>query len=687
MIEALSVSPLVRAIALALVDFVWQGAAIGLATAFVLALSRRAGANARYRIACAGLAAMTLAPVLTAAGHLNTGSSVSAANAITSETAPLPATVATEAGSVLPVRRGAMFREWLEPRLPAVALLWSAGVLLMATHLFAGWIRVKRIRRSASVLEMSRWPARVRAMAGRFAATRRVRLLVSSVVDVPAVIGFLRPAILVPASALSGLTPAHLEAILLHELAHVRRGDYLVNVVQCVVEVLLFYHPAVWWVSSQIRREREHCCDDVAASLCADRMTYARALTSLEELRGPAPRLALGAAGGDLLARIRRLIDPERVSSPRVSGGFAMGIIVTIALLALGTQAGSLAVGADQAGTVVPPSRPVEAAQVVTATTPTSTTTSGTPAALPVRPTPTRPAEAAAPAMAIVGAAPPARVDQDQTSSARLSGTVRDRTGAVIPGVRIALSKYDPSVVTSASEPPLAAATSNARGEFALDGLTAGSYLLTISQAGFRTGRTSIALTAGQIRRIDVVLNVGSLTESVWVEAPGTAQRAEPSNPRAPHSNPQTVGTLLDDAKLLYEQGLYAAAARAMERARELVRATAQEASTITDAPTAAAQEAGPIRVGGSISEPKKIRHVSPKYPAEALAAGVEGLVVVEAVIATDGSVRDVEVTRSVAMLDGAAMDAVRQWLFTPTLLNGTPVEVIITASVNFAIR
>jgi TonB family protein len=275
-------------------------------------------------------------------------------------------------------------------------------------------------------------------------------------------------------------------------------------------------------------------------------------------------------------------------------------------------------------------------------------------------------------------------MDQDQTSSAGLSGTVRDRTGGLMPGVRIALSRYDPSVVTSASEPPLAATTSNARGEFAVDGLAAGSYLLTISQPGFRTGRTNIALTAGQIRRIDVVLNVGSLTEYVSVQAPGTAQ---PSNPPAPQSRPQTVGTLLDDAKLLYEQGLYAAATRAMERARELLRATAQEASTITDVPTAAAQEAGPIRVGGSISEPKKLRHVSPKYPAEALAAGVEGLVVVEAVIATDGSVRDVQVMRSVAMLDGAAMDAVRQWLFTPTLLNGTPVEVIITASVNFAIR
>jgi protein TonB len=120
-----------------------------------------------------------------------------------------------------------------------------------------------------------------------------------------------------------------------------------------------------------------------------------------------------------------------------------------------------------------------------------------------------------------------------------------------------------------------------------------------------------------------------------------------------------------------------------IERARDLLRAT-NEASTITDAQPAAAG-AGPIRVGGSIKEPRKIKHVSPIYPAEALAAGVEGVVVLEAVIGTDGTVQNLTVVRSVAMLDGAAADAVRQWLFTPTLLNGAPVEVLITVSVNFS--
>lgn len=355
-----------------------------------------------------------------------------------------------------------------------------------------------------------------------------------------------------------------------------------------------------------------------------------------------------------------------------------MGVIITVALLALGTQAGSVAVETGQAG-VVPSSRAVEPAAVAAPATTPSTTPSTAAVAEGGRTAASRPA-AAAPASSAASTNPPAFVTRPQTASAGLAGVVRDRTEAVIPGVQVALSK-------SASEPAVVTATTNARGEFVLNGVAAGTYVVTITQPGFRTGRTSIDLAAGKVRKIDVVLNVGSLSEYVSVESPASERRPQTNSAAAPQSKPQTVGTLFDDAKLLYEQGLYAAAARTTERALEMLRATSQEASTITDAAPSAAEGAGPIRVGGSIREPKKIRHVTPKYPAEALAAGVEGLVVVEAVIATDGSVKDVQVLRSVPLLDGAAMDAVRQWSFTPTLLNGVPVEVIITASVNFAIR
>ena len=103
------------------------------------------------------------------------------------------------------------------------------------------------------------------------------------------VIGWLRPVILLPTSALTGLSPSHLEAILLHELAHIRRLDYLINLLQTIVETLLFYHSAVWWVSRRIRIERENCCDDVAVSVLGGSRDYATALARMEGTAGGAP--------------------------------------------------------------------------------------------------------------------------------------------------------------------------------------------------------------------------------------------------------------------------------------------------------------------------------------------------------------------------------------------------------------
>jgi len=135
--------------------------------------------------------------------------------------------------------------------------------------------------------------------------------------------------VLVPASTLAGLSPQQLEAILAHELAHVRRHDYLANLLQTAVETLLFYHPAVWWVSAQIRRERENCCDDLAVAVCGDRLGYARALVDLEGLRIEAPRLALAASGGSLTDRIRRLVGvPGRPSRrPWAAGLLALALL------------------------------------------------------------------------------------------------------------------------------------------------------------------------------------------------------------------------------------------------------------------------------------------------------------------------------------------------------------------------
>src|SRR5207248_3598485 len=154
----------------------------------------------------------------------------------------------------------------------------------------------------------SPWQTACRRIAYRLGLHAAAHVVESALVDVPTVVGWLRPAIILPVAAIAALSPAQVEAILAHELAHIRRHDYAVNLLQTIAETLLFYHPAVWWLSRRIRAEREHCCDDLAVSLCGDPIAYASALADLESLRSSDHRFAMAATGGSLLHRVRRLI-------------------------------------------------------------------------------------------------------------------------------------------------------------------------------------------------------------------------------------------------------------------------------------------------------------------------------------------------------------------------------------------
>jgi GWxTD domain-containing protein len=174
----------------------------------------------------------------------------------------------------------------------------------------------------------------------RLKVMRAIKLVNSAMVQVPTVIGWLRPVILIPVGCLVGLSANQTEGLLAHELAHIRRHDYLVNIFQSAVETLLFYHPATWWISNQIRREREHCCDDLAISISGDPLSYAKALSFLAERRSSAPAVALGASGGSLATRIRRLLGG---TEPPAVSRLAAATLLTAAFVAMGLCLGAMA--------------------------------------------------------------------------------------------------------------------------------------------------------------------------------------------------------------------------------------------------------------------------------------------------------------------------------------------------------
>lgn len=269
--------------------FLWQGALLAALLGSASHALRRHSAGARYLAGCAALLLMAAAPVVTFAVLHTMRPRGDARLLLVSE--PLTAALSPQ------------WRTCLNNLLPWLASGWMAGAALLALRQLSAWIWLKRaVRRSTIPLRVQRLEALADRLVGR-----PVRFLESAIVHAPATLGVLRPIVLLPVSVIVGLSPRQLEAIVAHELAHIRRCDYLVNIAQAAIEAVLFFHPAVWWVSRRVRQEREHCCDDVAVEVAGDRAWYAFALERLERLR-PMPAPALAANGSDLLVRIRRLL-------------------------------------------------------------------------------------------------------------------------------------------------------------------------------------------------------------------------------------------------------------------------------------------------------------------------------------------------------------------------------------------
>jgi uncharacterized protein (TIGR03435 family) len=336
-IRFLSSQPWVERLGATLLHFLWQGLLVSAIYAAARRWTARSfGPNFLYLLACAALAIMAAAPLLTWS-LLRPAAPTPVA---VSFAAPISAAVSTAVRSVPVSFPAAIDRAVPAAFLPWVVAVWVAGALAFWVRLMGGWIVAGRLRSRLVRPAPREWQQTLDRLKTRIRVSRPVRLLVSSVVQAPAVVNWLRPVVLVPVGALAGLPPGQIEALLLHELAHIRRHDYLVNVVQGVVEAFLFYHPAVWWISGHIREEREHCCDDVAASLSGDVLTYARALAEMESARAPQLRAAMAATGGSLAHRIARLLGHDRPMDQTRSapGAIAAAIILAVTAFAVFAQ-------------------------------------------------------------------------------------------------------------------------------------------------------------------------------------------------------------------------------------------------------------------------------------------------------------------------------------------------------------
>jgi TonB family protein len=454
------------------------------------------------------------------------------------------------------------------------AAIWLAGVLVVIAVLSVGLARLRRMAAAAEPLHTGPW-VRHAEQIGRAAGMRRPIVVLQS--EHPTLLvtwGWTRPKVILPATARQW-SDERARIVLCHELAHIRRADWAVQMLGELLRAIYWFNPLVWIACRRLRRESEHACDDAVLQSGVDPTDYAshllelaRALNVDRRLRVPAPAMARASS---LEGRVSAMLNPcvdRRPLSASMRGAIA-------AVLCLVT-------------------------------------------------------------LSIAGAAAQGRFST-------LSGTVVDETNGFLPGTKLLLINTDSKARYEVQSDPT--------GHFEFVGLPSGEYLLHVTQPGFAPLGEAITIAGRDLTR-PLQLQIGLLQETITMVS-------GPAKPSAPDP----------------------------ERAQRAVavRQKAQDRQQRVAEKCAAAAGGG---IGGNILQPWKLVDVKPVYPEQLTSAGVGGTVTMEAVIGTDGTVRDVRVLTSPHPdLDRAAADAVRQWEFTPTILNCTPVDVRMNITANFVVK
>ena len=326
---------LVESLGWSLLHFLWQGALVAALFALLRLCLSKASPRIRMWLGYTALLTMALAPAWTFVRYMDAGLAAAAASAAPAgmplASGLLAAGAAAAPAPLLPLL--------IEAALPWLVGAWLLGVLVLSLRGVRQW-RALRCLCTVSLPAEPEWQRRLEALCRRMGVRQAVQLRECALVAAPMLVGWLRPVILLPVALAARLPAAQVEMLLAHELAHVRRLDYLANLLQMALETALFYHPAVHWISRCVREDREQCCDDLVTAAGADRLDYARALLSLAEQHVDAQRsLAMAANGGALLERIERIVEEPRNAPPAAASTPLLVLAGAVLLAALGLKA------------------------------------------------------------------------------------------------------------------------------------------------------------------------------------------------------------------------------------------------------------------------------------------------------------------------------------------------------------
>ncbi len=625
---------LVATLGWTLLHFLWQGAVAGVLFGVSLAAAGNASAQTRYRLALFFLLLLAATPVATflwLSPHY-------------AASAPLSTEAVFESVPVLAIAIGSSTTDWqarVHPWLPSAVLVWAVGVAFMTGRLLVEWRNVRLLTRLDVTPLTPVWQRRVTLLMTSLGVRGAVRALQSARVHVPMVVGWLRPVILVPVSALSGLTTWQLELILMHELAHIRRYDHLVNLLQVVIETLLFYHPVVRWVSRVLREEREHCCDDLVVSRSGDALAYARALTELAGVQSLSLQTSVASDGGQLLARVRRLVGVRRPA--RVAAHWSIGMMLAMVAVSVSGLVQPLGRDSPESAAALAPEAPVD--ESLEALAPSAQET-GRAAPQPQVAIP----EPQAPVLLVRDESPASRPG----ASALPAGAAANR--AISKGNEAA------SVVAVAVQGLGLAAASNSAASAAEPGAPTESVTDSDGSAPDASGTVEPSDGNGA--------SEPSPTESLLVTAPAAIGQVG-------------TGTVVDRARMAAVDRV------AQENGVKLVWLNPPVVSDASgSAPQVGVDNAEPA--GGEDPQARAIAILQPQpeFPDRARQDSIEGWVTVSYVIGRDGRVSDVSIVAAQPrnVFEGAVRKAVRAWRFEPVTIDGRAVEQKKTQTIRFSL-
>ncbi|MEM1319995.1 MAG: M56 family metallopeptidase [Bacteroidota bacterium] len=333
---------IIYALGWTVVHSLWQGMLVALVMALVLMGLQHKSAKLRHELSGLSLFTIFVMALITFIIKYDAAQGRSIIEILVNPDWENVAAVTAEADQSL----GNFMMSWADyfnQNLPLIVTVWLMGVAFFLLRLMGGYAYVQRLRYSNNQQMSPHWRHKLQKLSRRLPLRRSVELVESALVKVPMVIGYLKPAILLPLGIVNALSEEEIEAILAHELAHIHRNDYLLNIILSFVEVLFYYHPAVWWLAANVRAERENCCDDIGVQLCGNSLTYAKALVSIQEMHRSAPAFALSFSGrkkNQLLNRVKRILNQPQNKS-NIMEKLAATTLLFLSILFLSMSAGS----------------------------------------------------------------------------------------------------------------------------------------------------------------------------------------------------------------------------------------------------------------------------------------------------------------------------------------------------------